>query len=202
MQNLVRAGRSPARVAARARILLKPARAALPRWPRLWTWPSPAYTASSAFRRGRARRAPGGPKYRKQGPGPISSPWPAPRVPRGMTTGRCGPLRASWDWWSRCPTRVRRHLKKTPSPWQRKQWCPEVSASWPTEDVLDLYAEPSARPVVRRDLQRVAGRCNRPPIPARAGASEAGGLRVRKGRHSQPVPDLRAAGASGGVMWR
>ena len=72
----------------------------------------------------------------------------------------------------------------------------ERRLSWPTdfvahmEDVLDLYAEPydPARPVVCFDetSTQFAGRCS-PAHPGEAGASEAGGLRVRKGRHPQPV---------------
>ena len=46
LEHLVRAGRSAARVATRARILLKTGRSGpLPRWPEPRMWLSPAYTA-------------------------------------------------------------------------------------------------------------------------------------------------------------
>ena len=48
---------------------------------------------------------------------------------------------------------IRRLLKNTLKPWQKREWCiPEVSAEYGAamEDVLDLYEEPydPARPVV------------------------------------------------------
>ena len=107
LEHLVRAGRSPARVAAAS--CSRPTRAGpLPRWPRLWRHSIP----HQRFAEDAGRRAPGPAPSQPvpQAPGRVPSHrWPAPRVPRGMTTGRCGPLRAgrwSWDWWSRCPTRA------------------------------------------------------------------------------------------------
>ena len=61
------------------------------------------------------------------------------------------------------------------------------------EDVLDLYAEPydPERPVVCFDetsTQLLADL--REPMPAKAWAAHASGLRVPAGGHAQPVPDL------------
>ena len=117
LEHLVRAGRSPARVATRARILLKTSEG--------WSAPKVAQALdvaeSSVYRikrrfvedglDGVLQDRPQANRYRKldDRAGAHLIALPAPRVPRGMTTGRCGPLRAgrwSWDWWSRCPTRA------------------------------------------------------------------------------------------------
>ena len=70
---------------------------------------------------------------------------------------------------------VRKRLKKTLKPWQKKEWCiPKVSAEFVAnmEDVLDLYAEPydPQRPVVCFDetsTQLLAE--TRPSLPPRPG---------------------------------
>ena len=109
LEHLVRAGRSPARVATRARILLKTSEG--------WSAPKVAQALdvaeSSVYRIKRRfaedglegvlqdRLKPTGTSSWMTGPGLISSPWPAPWLPRGMTTGRYAPLRAgrwSWEW--------------------------------------------------------------------------------------------------------
>ena len=109
----------------------------------------------------------------------ISPPWPAPRLPKGMTTGRCGAWRAgrwSWDWLRLCTMRACAAISKSAGkPWRSKRWrIPGVSAGFVAhgEDVPDLYAEPCGpqRPVVCFDetpARMLAG--VRPPMPAKPG---------------------------------
>ena len=116
LDHLVRAGRSPARVATRARILLKTGEG--------WSAPKVAealdVAESSVFRikrrfaedglDGVLRDRPQAHRYRKldDRAGAHLIALPAPRLPKAMTTGRCAhwPARRwNWAWWSPCPTR-------------------------------------------------------------------------------------------------
>ena len=117
LEHLVRAGRSPARVATRARILLKTSEG--------WSAPKVAQALdvaeSSVYRikrrfsedglDGVLQDRPQANRYRKldDRAGAHLIALTCTRLPRGMTTGRCGPWRAgrwSWDWLRLCPTRA------------------------------------------------------------------------------------------------
>ena len=188
LEHLVRAGRSPARVATRARILLKTSEG--------WSAPKVAQALdvaeSSVYRIKR--------RFSKDGLDGVLQDRPQAnryrklddRAGAHLIALTCTPAPEGHDHWtlralagravelglvtSLSHESVRRHLKKnTLKPWQRKQWCiPEVSADFVAhmEDVLDLYAEPydPARPVVCFDetsTQLLADA--RPPIPAKPG---------------------------------
>ena len=116
LEHLVRAGKSPARITARARILLKTSEG--------WSAPKVAgaldVSEGTVFRIKRRfaeeglagvlqdRPQPNRPWKLDAGVRPTSSPWPAARPQRGTTTGPCGcwPGRWwSWGWRLRCPRR-------------------------------------------------------------------------------------------------
>ena len=187
LEHMVRAGKGSARVATRARILLKTDEG--------WTAPQVATaldgSEGTVFRikrrfaggglEGTLTDRPQANRYRKLDD----------RAGAHLIALACTPAPDGYDHWtlralagkavelglvaSLSHESVRRHLKKALKPWQRKQWCiPEVSAGFVAqmEDVLDLYAEPydPQRPVVRFDetsTQLLADA--HPPLPAKPG---------------------------------
>ena len=208
LEHLVRAGKSPARVAARARILLKTDVG----------WPAPrvaqaldvsegtVYRIKRRFAEagleGVLRDRPQAHRYRKldyRGK-PTSSRWPAAQRPQGMTTGPCAFWQGrwwSWGWRPPCPTRESATGSK-----KRSQAVAEAGVVHPQgergvvahmEDVLDLYAEPHdpQRPVVCFDetsTQLLAD--TRPPMPAQPGRPRRQDYEYRRGGYAQPVPGL------------
>ena len=117
LEHLVRAGKSPARVATRAQILPKPDDGwSAPQVAQARVWSRARCTGSSGVLPRLGWRGCCGTGPRPTGTGswmtggkPTSSRWPAAQRPQGMTTGPCAcwPGRWwSWGWRPPCPTRV------------------------------------------------------------------------------------------------
>ena len=188
LERLVRAGRSPARVATRARILLKTSEG--------WSAPKVAQAldvaGSSVYRIKRRFAEDGLDGVLKDRPQANRYRKLDDRAGAHLIALACTPAPDGYDHWTlrgpcgqsggtgvggvpvpreRAPASQKNALK----PWQRKQWCiPEVSAGFVAhmEDVLDLYAEPydPQRPVVcfgETSTQLLAGA--RPSVPAKPG---------------------------------
>ena len=188
LEHLVRAGKSPARVTTRARILLKTDEG--------WSAPQVAQALDVAQGTvfGIKRR------FCRGGIGwGAARPAPSPSVPEAGRPGRGPPHRAGLQPSAGRPRpldpaaaggqgggvgvgavavprdRAAALEKDILKPWQKREWCiPQVSADFVAhmEDVLDLYAEPHdpKRPVVCFDetsTQLLAE--TRPPLPPRPG---------------------------------
>ena len=188
LQNLIRVGKSSARVTARARILLKTNDG----------WAAPKVAEALDVALGTVYRI----KQRFTEEGLDGALWDRRQVNRHrklddrgeahLIALACSPAPEGHDHWTlrllagkvvelglastMSHEGVRKRLKKNAlKPWQKQEWCiPKVSAEFVAhmEDVLDLYAEPydPQRPVVCFDetsTQLLAE--TRPPLPPEPG---------------------------------
>ena len=208
LQNLIRVGKSSARVTARARILLKSNDG----------WAAPKVAEALDVALGTVYRI----KQRFSEEGLDGALWDRRQVNRHrklddrgeahLIALDCSPAPEGHAHWtlrllagkvvelglafSLSHEGVRKRLKKTLSSRGRsRSGASQVSAEFVAhlEDVLDLYAEPydPKRPVVCFDetsTQLLAE--TRPPLPPPAGTPPAAGLRVPARGNPQPVPGL------------
>ena len=220
LQNLIRVGKSSARVTARARILLKSDD----------SWAAPKVAEALDVALGTVYRI----KQRFTEEGLDGAPWDRRQVNRHrklddrsevhLIALACSPAPEGHDHWtlrllagkvvelglasSMSHEGVRKRLKKNVlKPWQKQEWCiPKVSAEFVAnmEDVLDLYAEPydPQRPVVCFDetsTQLLAE--TRPSLPPRAWTSPAAGPRIPAGK-APATCSWPASRWPGGGRWR